>query len=67
MKKNDIEIGGRYIAKISGKLTVVCILKERACYDAFRQQERTTWLAVNETTGRKIEIRSAQRLRRRVE
>lgn len=67
MKSKDVEIGGRYIAKISGKLTIVRILEERVRYDAFRRRERTTWLALNEATGRKIDIRSAQRLRSRVE
>ncbi len=67
MKLHEIEIGGRYTAKISGKLTVVRILEERVRYDAFRRRERTTWLAVNEATGRKVEIPSAQRLRSRAQ
>ena len=67
MKSKDVEVGGRYIAKISGKLTIVRILEERVRYDAFRRRERTTWLALNEATGRTIDIRSAQRLRSRVE
>ena len=67
MKSKDVEVGGRYTAKISGKLTIVRILEERVRYDALRRRERTTWLALNETTGRKVDIRSAQRLRNRVE
>jgi hypothetical protein len=67
MKASDVEIGGRYTAKISGKVTVVRILEQRVRYDAFRGRERTTWVAVNEATGRRVDIRSAQRLRSRVE
>ena len=66
MKNSDVEIGGRYTAKISGKMTIVRILEQRVHHDAFRRRERTTWVAVNEATGRRVDIRSAQRLRSRV-
>lgn len=67
MKLKDIEIGGRYVAKVSGKLQVVRILDLRSSCDPFSGRERTTFMAVNESTGRRITIRSPQRLRRRVE
>ena len=66
MKLKDIEVGGRYRAKVSGHLTTVRVvdLKESS---TFGGRYRTTILAVNESTGRRITIRSAQRLRSRVE
>ncbi len=54
MKKADVKIGGDYIAKVSGKRTVVRI-------------ERTSpfggWDAVNKVTGRTVRIKTAGRLR----
>ena len=66
MKLKDIEVGGRYRAKVSGRLTTVRVvdLKETS---TFGGRYRTTIVAVNESTGRRITIRSAQRLRSRVE
>ena len=57
MKKAEITIGSRYVAKISGKLTVVRITSE-ASYGG--------WFAVNTTTGREVRIRTAAKLRRPV-
>lgn len=54
MKKRDMKIGGRYAAKVSGKLAPVRITGESP-YGG--------WGAVNETTGRAVRIRGAQRLR----
>ena len=54
MKKADVEIGGKYIAKVSGKLAVVQIKSETG---------RGGWFGVNVKTGREIRVRSAQRLR----
>lgn len=66
MKLKDIEVGGRYRAKVSGSLTTVRVvdLKESS---TFGGPYRTTIVAINESTGRQISIRSAQRLRSRVE
>ena len=62
MKLKDIEVGGRYRAKVSNRLTTVRVvdLKESS---TFGGRYRTTIVAVNESTGRQIAIRSAQRLR----
>jgi len=57
IRKADVEIGGRFIAKVSGKLVKVRITAESS-YGG--------WNAVNEESGRAIRIRSARRLRRRV-
>lgn len=57
MKKNDVELGATYVAKVSGKQVRVRIDREGA-YGG--------WEAVNVETGRKIHVKSAQRLRRAV-
>ena len=54
MKKREIQIGGTYVVKVSGKLVPVRITAESA-YGG--------WNAVNTTTGRQVRIRSAARLR----
>jgi hypothetical protein len=54
MKKAEVEIGGQYRAKVSGKLTVVRI--NCAGY-------HKGWNATNMATGREVHIKSAQRLR----
>jgi hypothetical protein len=66
MKLKDIEVGGRYRAKVSGSLTTVHVLDLKET-STFGGRYRTTIVAVNESTGRRITIRSAQRLRSRVE
>ncbi|MHC4299619.1 MAG: hypothetical protein ACYS7Y_20260 [Planctomycetota bacterium] len=55
MKKADVEIGGEYIAKVSGRLQVIKIVRESHCGG---------WDAVNTKTKRAVRVRSAQRLRR---
>lgn len=54
MKKADVQIGGRYIAKVSGKLARVRIIGE-SIYGG--------WDATNEATGRDVRIKTAARLR----
>jgi hypothetical protein len=54
MKKAEVKLGGRYTAKVSDKLTTVRI-------DA--ENPRGGWDATNEATGKKVRIKSAQRLR----
>jgi len=57
MKKNDVECGATYVAKVSGKLARVRIERESP-YGG--------WDATNVDTGRRARIKSAQRLRRAV-
>jgi hypothetical protein len=57
MKKNDVETGATYVAKVSGKLARVRIERESP-YGG--------WEAVNVDTGRRVRVKSAQRLRRAV-
>lgn len=54
MKKADVKIGGKYTAKVSDKLTTVRIDAENA---------HGGWDATNVATGKKVRIKSAQRLR----
>ncbi len=55
MKKNDVETGATYVAKVSGKLARVRIERENP---------HGGWDATNVDTGRRVRIKSAQRLRR---
>ena len=56
MRKNEVEVGGTYQAKVSGTVISVRILRESP-YGG--------WDARSEATGRAVRIRSAQRLRGR--
>ena len=54
MKKAQVEINKVYVAKVSGKLTQVRLL---------RKSRYGGWGATNLTTGRQIRIKSAAKLR----
>ena len=54
MKKADVKVGGRYSAKVSDKVVVVRI-------DA--ANPHGGWDATNESTGKRVRVKSAQRLR----
>jgi hypothetical protein len=54
MKITDVHIGGRYTAKVTHKLVVVEILSENP---------HGGWDARNLSTGKRVRIKSAQRLR----
>jgi len=54
MKKHEVKLGGRYSAKVSDKVVVVRI-------DA--ENPHGGWDATNEATGKRVRIKSAQRLR----
>ena len=69
MKLKDVEVGGRYEAKVSGSVQVVRIVELKEIPPASWSATsawRTLILAVNEATGRKVTIRSPQRLRSKV-
>ena len=55
MKRQDVQIGSTYIAKVSGVLAKVRITGESPFGG---------WVGRNLATGREIRIRSAARLRR---
>jgi hypothetical protein len=67
MLKSDVQIGAKYSAKVSGRLTVVEILRERESGGYGGRTRRTHWVARNIKTGREVEIRSAAKLRSMVE
>ena len=54
MKKSQVKVGSEYVAKVSGKLAHIRIDSENP---------HGGWEATNETTGKKVHIKSAQRLR----
>ena len=54
MKKNEVKIGGLYVAKVSDKLVTVRIDSTHSSGG---------WNATNTRTGKRIRIKSAQRLR----
>lgn len=58
MKKADVSIGGRYLAKVSGHVVTVRITAE---------SQYGGWNATNIATGREVRIRTAQRLRGEVQ
>ena len=54
MKKNEVKVGSAYLAKVSDKVVPVRITGTSG---------HGGWDAVNEATGKKVHIKSAQRLR----
>ena len=69
MKLQDIEVGGRYRAKVSQNLVTVRVVEIKQISPlsrSSRASSRTIIVAVNEATGRQITIRSPLRLRSRV-
>jgi hypothetical protein len=69
MKLADVVVGGRYTAKVSGTLQVVRVVELKEIPPpswSSRGAWRTVIYAVNEASGRKITIRSPQRLRAKV-
>lgn len=66
MKIADVQVGGRYIAKVSGVLTTVRVLAMRET-STFSGAPRSVLDVINERTGRRTTFRSAARLRRPAE
>lgn len=62
MKARDVEIGGEYYAKVSGRLVRVKVLRE-VCRTNVRGRVTRHWFCRNLATDRTIEVKSAQRLR----
>lgn len=76
MKQSEVKVGGRYVAKVSGRLQIVEVERIASEWDSlaggrdsygYRGQMRWRAHARNVKTGRAVLIRSAQRLRREVE
>jgi hypothetical protein len=63
LKLSDVEVGGRFTAKVSGRIVTVRVV-EIVEVEATRWSSAKTRIeAVSEATGRRITIRSPQRLR----
>src|SRR5690242_3503380 len=58
MKKSELQFGKFYLAKVSGRLTVVRLLTE------VPRVHGGGWNAINVRTNRDVFIKSAQRLRK---
>lgn len=71
MKAKEIKVGGRYIAKVSGKLTTVRVdaireisRKSGTNYDGSRKyRDAVVYDVTNLSTGRRITFRSATKFR----
>ena len=63
---NDVQVGGRYTAKVSGRIVNVRVVEIVAVEATRWSNAKTRIEAVNEATGRRVTIRSPQRLRTRV-
>ena len=69
MKLSEVVVGGRYKAKVSGSICVVRVTELKEIPPASwstTNKWRTLIYGVNEATGRKVTIRSPQRLRSKV-
>ena len=62
MKESEIKVGGRYTAKVSGKLTTVEVLEKIDVW-FFNKGFVTQYRCKNLSTGREIRIKSCQRFR----
>jgi hypothetical protein len=58
MKKRDVVLGQVYAVKVGGRIQPVRVIAESQCGG---------WVGRNEQTGREIRIRSAAKLRARLE
>lgn len=65
MKANEIKIGQFYLAKVSGKVVTVKVLRTVERFSGDRG--RTHWVCKNMLTDREIEVKSCQRFRKAVQ
>jgi hypothetical protein len=65
MRAREIKIGGVYLAKVSGRVVPVKVLKVTTRY-LHPNRWRDQWRCVNTVTGREITVRSPQRFRKEV-
>jgi hypothetical protein len=63
LKLSDVEVGGRYTAKVSGRIVTVRVVEIVSVPATRWSSAKTRIEAVSEATGRRITIRSPQRLR----
>jgi len=67
LKLSDVQIGGRYTAKVSGRIVTVRVVEIVGVAATRWSSAKTRIEAVSEATGRRVTIRSPQRLRSRVD
>lgn len=61
MKANEIKIGQFYLAKVSGRVVTVKVLRTVERFNG--DKSRTHWVCRNMLTDREIEVKSCQRFR----
>lgn len=69
MRAKEIEIGGVYLAKVSGNIVPVKVLEKMESYHhrgVGCGAWRDNWRCVNVKTGRQLMVKSPQRFRSRV-
>jgi len=66
MLKAQINVGGRYIAKVSNKLTIVRVTNIREVNTPTYKRSGISYDVINESTGRKTTFRSAAKFRSEV-
>ena len=68
MRRAGIDLGGRYIAIVQGQEVVMRVTADHCFrFGPDGKYRHLGWTAVNESTGRELHIKSAARLKRRVE
>ena len=63
MKLSDVQVGGRFTAKVSGRIVTVRVVEIVSVPATRWSSAKTRIEVVSEATGRRITIRSPQRLR----
>jgi len=66
MKAKEIEVGGRYCARVGGILTILYVQSYRCWNRSADDKMYREWTCINQATGRTVKVHSAQRFRRRI-
>jgi hypothetical protein len=64
MRKDEIRVGGQYVAKVAGTLTVVRVDEIRERDGSYFERATTRYEVTNVRTGRRTTFRSATKFRR---
>jgi len=67
MKAKEIEVGGTYLAKVSGRLTIVRVNRIEPHYDFLTGRPKTMYCVTNLRTGRRTTFHSPSKFRARAE
>lgn len=63
MKAKDIELGHRYLIKVSGKVVPVLVIGRSERITPSAPNGRDVWCCLNTETGKTIRVKSCQRFR----